>query len=126
MARCASINSSRQYKGDTNAQSSFNQDNPHSPRPATQLQKHTTRLCAPHLPFLIRVGQLVVERLDALGFGGPLRPFCGVGQAGDEVGDGTGGEELVGTVVERFGGERGRRVRFRGDLEDGLEDVDVV
>jgi hypothetical protein len=91
-----------------------------------QLQKHTARLRAPHLPFLICVGQLVIERLDTLGFGGPLGPFCGVGQAGDEVGDGAGGEELVGAVVERFGGEGGRRVGFRGDLEDGLEDVDVV
>jgi hypothetical protein len=110
-------------KGDTNAQSSFN---PHSPRLATQLQEHTARLCATHLPFLIRVRQLVVERLDALGFSGPFRLFCGVRQAGDEVGDGTGGEELVSAVVERFGSERGRRVRFRGDLEDGLEDVDVI
>jgi len=111
---------------DANAQSSSNQDNPHSRHPAMQLQEHTARLRAPHFPFLIRVGQLVIERLDALGFRGPLGPFCGVGQAGDEVGDGAGGEELVGAVVERLGGEGGRRVRFRGDLEDGLKDVDVV
>src|ERR1700756_5015737 len=79
------INSSRKGKGDTNALSSSNQDNPHFPRPATQLQKHTARLLTLHLSFLIRVGQLAIERLDTLGFGGPLGPFCGIGQAGDEV-----------------------------------------
>ena len=75
---------------------------------------------------LVRVGELVVEGLDAVELGGPLCAVGGVGEAGDEVGEGAGGEELVGAVVEGFGGEGGGVVGGGGDLVDGLEDVDVV
>ena len=74
------------------------------------LQEDTSRFHPFGFPFLIRVGQLVVHCLDALDLGGPFSPFSLVRQRGYEVGDRARGEELVGAVVERLGGQRGGRV----------------
>lgn len=90
------------------------------------LLEETVRRGALHFPLLVRLGQGVVHFLDPSHFGRPLGPVGRVGQGGDEVGDGTRGEELVGAVVQRALGERLRGVGWRRDLEDGLEDVDVV
>jgi hypothetical protein len=90
------------------------------------LQEETVRRSAFHFPLLVRLGQGVVHFLDPSHFGRPLGLVGRVGQGGDEVGDGTRGEELVVAVVQWALGERLRGVGWRRDLEDGLEDVDVI
>jgi hypothetical protein len=66
---------------------------------ALALLEETARCRSLHFPFLIRLGQRIVFCLDPFHLSGPLGPFGGVGQCGDEVGDGARGEELVGAVV---------------------------